>query len=157
LGIGAGQQIEIGGHPHSISGILSTGGPEDNQFVAPLAVAQQILGRSGAVRRIYVSALTKPEDAFARRDPKSLSPEMYDRWYCSPYAQSIAYQLQEAIPHSHAEQIRQVAQNEGTVLQRITGLMLLIAIAALVASALAVSAAMATAIFERRAEVGLMK
>ncbi len=82
---------------------------------------------------------------------------MWDRWYCSPYVQSIAYQLQEAIPHSHAEQIRQVAQNEGTVLSRIKGLMLLITLAALFASALAVSAAMATAIFERRREVGLMK
>src|SRR6202030_595494 len=79
------------------------------------------------------------------------------RWYCSPYAQSIAFQLQEAIPHSHAEQIRQIAQNEGTVLSRIQGLMLLVTLAALLASALAVSAAMATAIFERRAEVGLMK
>jgi putative ABC transport system permease protein len=104
-----------------------------------------------------VSALTKPEDALARRDPKSMNPELFDRWYCSPYVQSIAYQLQEAIPHSHAEQIRQVAQNEGAVLARIKGLMLLITFAALLASALAVSAAMATAIFERRAEVGLMK
>ncbi|MGC2184241.1 MAG: ABC transporter permease [Terriglobales bacterium] len=153
----AGQEIEIAGRPHRIAGILSTGGPEDNQIVAPLPLAQEILGKPGAVRRIYVSALTKPEDAFARRDPKSMSPEMYDRWYCSPYAQSIAFQLQEAIPHSHAEQIRQVAQNEGTVLSRIQGLMLLITLAALLASALAVSASMATAVAERRAEVGLMK
>jgi putative ABC transport system permease protein len=101
--------------------------------------------------------VTKPEDAFARRDPKTLSGAMYDRWYCSPYAQSIAYQLQEVIPFSHAEQIRQVEQTEGTVLSRIKGLMLLITLAALFASALAVSAAMATAIFERRHEVGLMK
>jgi len=43
------------------------------------------------------------------------------------------------------------------VLARIKGLMLLVTLAALFASALAVSAAMATAIFERRAEVGLMK
>lgn len=152
-----GQEIEITGHPHRVAGILSTGGPEDSQVVAPLSLAQQIVGKPGAVRRIYVSALTKPEDAFARRDPKSMSPEMYDRWYCSPYAQSIAFQLQEAIPHSHAEQIRQVAQNEGTVLSRIQGLMLLITLAALLASALAVSASMATAVVERRGEVGLMK
>lgn len=152
-----GQEIEIAGKPRRIAGVLSTGGPEDDQIVAPLTLAQQILGKAGAVRRIYVSAVTKPEDAFARRDPKSLSPEMYDRWYCSPYAQSIAFQLQEAIPHSHAEQIRQVAQNEGTVLSRIQGLMLLITLAALLASALAVSASMATAVIERRSEVGLMK
>ena len=157
LNLTFGQIVEIAGQPHPIVGILSTGGAEDNQVVAPLALAQQILGKPGAVRRVYVSAVTKPEDAFARRDPKSMSPEMYDRWYCSPYARSIAFQLQEAIPHSHAEQIRQVAQNEGTVLSRIKGLMLLITLAALLASALAVSASMATAVLERRSEVGLMK
>ena len=152
-----GDTINVNGRPLTISGILSTGAVEDDQIVAPLAVAQQILGKPGAVRRVYVSAMTKPQDALAIRDPKTMSPEVYDRWYCSPYVQSIAYQLQEAIPHSHAEQIRQVAQNEGTVLSRIKGLMLLVTLAALFASALAVSAAMATAIFERRVEVGLMK
>jgi putative ABC transport system permease protein len=157
LGQTQGEEIEVAGQPRRVAGILSTGGAEDDQIVAPLALAQQILGKPGAVRRIYVSAVTKPEDEFARRDPKSLSPAMYDRWYCSPYAQSIAFQLQEAIPHSHAEQIRQVAQNEGTVLSRIQGLMLLITLAALLASALAVSASMATAVIERRSEVGLMK
>jgi putative ABC transport system permease protein len=157
LGEHAGDTIEIGGQAHHVAGVLSTGAAEDEQVVAPLHVAQQILGKPDAVRRVYVSALTKPEDALARRDPKSMSGEVWDRWYCSPYAQSIAYQLQEAIPHSRTEQIRQVAQNEGTVLSRIKGLMLLITLAALFASALAVSAAMATAIFERRREVGLMK
>jgi len=157
LGVKTGQQIAIAGQLHQIAGILSTGGTEDSQIVAPLALAQQILGKPGAVRRLYVSAMTKPEDALARRDPKTMNPEMFDRWYCSPYVESIAYQLQEVVPHSHAEQIRQVAQNEGTVLSRIKGLMLLITLAALLASALAVSAAMATAIFERRQEVGLMK
>jgi putative ABC transport system permease protein len=152
-----GDTLEVSGRPLTISGILSTGAAEDDQIVAPLALAQEILGKPGAVRRVYVSALTKPQDALAVRDPKTMTPEVYDRWYCSPYVQSIAYQLQEVIPHSHAQQIRQVAQNEGTVLSRIKGLMLLVTLAALFASALAVSAAMATAIFERRREVGLMK
>jgi putative ABC transport system permease protein len=149
--------LDVSGRQLTISGILSTGGAEDDQIVAPLALAQQILGKPGAVRRVYVSALTKPQDALAIRDPKTMTPEVYDRWYCSPYVQSIAFQLQEVIPHSHAEQIRQVAQNEGTVLSRIKGLMLLVTLAALFASALAVSAAMATAIYERRVEIGLMK
>jgi putative ABC transport system permease protein len=157
LGKRPGQTIDVAGHQLTVSGILSTGGVEDDQIVAPLAVAQEILGKPGAVRRIFVSAMTKPPDALSARDPKTMTPEVYDRWYCSPYVESIAYQLQEVIPHSHAEQIRQVAQNEGTVLSRIKGLMLLITFAALFASALAVSAAMATAIYERRVEVGLMK
>lgn len=162
-GTHVGDTIEVAGRRLKVSGILSAGPAENQQIVAPLHVAQEIAGRPGAVRRVMVSALTKPEDDLARRaalsaDPqKSLSPELYDRWYCSPYVNSIAFQLTEAIPHSRAEQIRQVAQNEGAVLGRIKGLMLLVTLAALVASALAVSAAMATAIFERRHEVGLMK
>jgi putative ABC transport system permease protein len=153
----AGDDVTLSGRRVRVSGILSTGGGEDDEVISPIALAQEILGKPGAVRRVYVSALTKPEDAFARRDPRSMSGAIYDRWYCSPYPQSIAFQLQEAIPHSHAEQIRQVAQNEGAVLTRIEGLIFLVTLAALFASALAVSAAMATAIFERRAEVGLMK
>ena len=157
LGVSAGNEVELDGGLFQVDGILSTGGEEDDQIVAPLSVAQGILGRPGAVRRVYVSALTKPEDAFGRRDPKSMSGAVYDRWYCTPYPAAIALQLTEVIPHSHAEQIRQVSQNEGAVLTRIEGLIFLITLAALAASALAVSAAMATAIFERRAEVGLMK
>jgi len=151
------QQVAINGRPHRVSGVLSTGGAEDDQIVASLSLAQGLAGKPGAMRKVFVSAVTKPEDAFARRHPDSLSPADRDRWYCSPYPQSIALQLTEAIPHSHAEQIRQVAQNEGNVLSRIKGLMLLITLAALFTSGLAVSAAMATAMFERRTEVGLMK
>lgn len=140
-----------------ISGILTTGGAEDDAIVAPLHLVQKVLGRPGAVRRVAVSALTKPEDAFARRDPKSLSPEMYDRWYCSPYANAIALQIHEALPNVQVEQVRQVEQNQGKVLSRISGLMLLLTIAALLATALAVSSVMAGTVIERRQEVGLMK
>ena len=157
LGETPGKTLTVSGRELNVSGILSTGGAEDNQIVGPLSLAQQILGKPDVVRRVYVSALTKPEDAFARRDPKSLSGAIYDRWYCTPYPQAIALQLTEAVSHSNAAQIRQVSQNEGAVLTRIEGLIFLITLAALLASALAVSAAMATTIFERRAEVGLMK
>jgi putative ABC transport system permease protein len=150
-------QIQISGTTYPVTGIVSTGGAEDEQIIAPLSLAQTMAKQPGAVGKIFVSAVTKPEDAFARRNPDSLTQADRDRWYCSPYPQSIAYQLQEVIPHSHAEQIRQVAQNEGNVLSRIEGLMLLITLAALFTSGLAVSAAMATAMFERRQEIGLMK
>ncbi len=152
-----GSLIVLSGTSHQIRGVLSTGGDEDDQIVAPLSVAQSLAGQPGKLRTVYVSALLKPEDTFARRNPDTLSPAERDRWYCTPYPQSIALQLHEVIPHSRAEQIRRVAQNEGNILTRIQGLMLLITIAALFTSGLAVSAAMATAMFERRTEVGLMK
>jgi putative ABC transport system permease protein len=140
-----------------ISGILNTGDAEDRAIVAPLSLVQQITGRPDAVRRLYVSAITKPEDALARRNPKTMSPVMYDRWYCSPYANSIALQIHETLPYAHAEQIRRVAQNEGVVLSRIMGLMWLVTLAALLAAVLAVSAAMMNTLMARRREIGLMK
>jgi putative ABC transport system permease protein len=152
-----GQLLALSGIGVRVSGILTTGGPEDTAIVAPLSLAQKLAHAPDAIDKIYVSALTKPEDAFARRDPDRMTPADRDRWYCSPYANSIAYQLQEVFPGARAEQIRQAAQNEGTVLSHISGMMLLIALASLIAAALAVSAAMATTIFERRQEVGLMK
>jgi putative ABC transport system permease protein len=119
--------------------------------------AQTYVGAIDSVRRVEVSARTKPEDAFARRDPETLSPQDHEIWYCRPYANSIAYQIREAIPGAQAEQVRRVEQSEGNVLNRISGLMWLISAAALLAAGFAVSAAMATAILERRAEIGLMR
>ena len=137
-----------------VTGIASTGDEADNQILLPLAIAQSIANKPDAISRVEISARTKPEDAFARRDPDTLSPKDHDRWYCSPYANSIAYQIREAIPGAAAEQVRQVEQSEGTILSRISGLMWLISAAALLAAGFAVSAAMATAILERRGEEG---
>jgi putative ABC transport system permease protein len=141
----------------AIRGILSTGDVEERAIVAPLALVQQLVGRPDGVRRLYVRAITKPEDALARRNPKTMSPAMYDRWYCSPYTNSIAFQIQETLPYAHAEQIRRVAQSEGVVLSRIMGLMWLVTVAALLAAVLAVSAAMMNTLMARRREIGLMK
>ncbi len=55
----SGDQIMVSDRQLHVSGILSTGGSEDDQIVAPIALAQEILGKPGAVRRVYVSALTK--------------------------------------------------------------------------------------------------
>ena len=156
-GLRPGEAIEIQGKAYRVSGLVRTGGLEDRELIAPLPLAQAMAGVGGAVRKVFVSAVTKPQDAFARRNPDSLSPAERDRWFCSAYPQSIAYYLEQSIARSHAEPIRQVEENQGRVLKRIEGLMLLVTLAALVSSAIAVAAAMATAMFERRGEVGLMK
>jgi putative ABC transport system permease protein len=149
--------LEINGKTVHITGVVSTGDDSENQLLLPLATAQSLAGMPDAVRRVEVSARTKPEDAFARVDPDSLSPQQREIWYCRPYANSIAYQIREAIPGAQAEQVRRVEQSEGNVLKRISGLMWLISAAALLAAGFAVSAAMATAILERRGEIGLMR
>jgi len=140
-----------------VSGLMDSGDGTSNKLLMPLSVAQSLLGLPDAISRVEVSARTKPEDAFARVNPDSLSPQQREIWYCRPYANSIAYQIREAIPGADAQQLRRVEQSEGNVLSRISGLMWLVSAAALLAAGFAVSAAMATAVLERRSEIGLMR
>jgi putative ABC transport system permease protein len=166
LGLKVGDRFRMQGAPNDagpvwsvaeVVGVVTTGDETDNEILLPLQDAQRFVGVKDAVRRVEVSARTMPEDAFARVDPDSLSPQQHEIWYCRPYANSIAYQIREAIPGAQAEQVRRVEQSEGNVLKRISGLMWLISAAALLAAGFAVSAAMATAILERRGEIGLMR
>jgi putative ABC transport system permease protein len=140
-----------------VVGLLSTGGPEENAVVAPLAVAQGLAETPGKYRRLYVSALTKPEDAFARKDPKSMTPAEFDRWYCTPYISAIALQISEELKGTDVRVIRRVAEGEGTILTRVRTLLWLVTFAALLAAALAVGASAAASVIERRTEIGLMK
>ena len=140
-----------------VRGILETGGPEDNQVLAPLASVQRWAGLEGKVRRIEISALTKPEDAFARSDVSRLTGEEFDRWYCTPYVSSIAYQIQQAIPEAQAKPVYHVAETEGRIMNRVGVLMALLVVAALVAAGLAVASMMLATVLERRAEIGLFK
>ena len=140
-----------------IVGILDTGGTEDSAVVAPLSVAQKISGKAGEYRTLYVSALTKPEDEFGRRDPNSLAPADYERWYCSPYISSIALQIKQVLPGADVRVIRRVAEGEGAILTRVRTLLWLVTFAALLAAALAVGASAAASVIERRNEIALMK
>jgi putative ABC transport system permease protein len=104
-----------------------------------------------------VSALTKPADALANRDPKSLTPTEYDRWFCSPYISSISYQIRQVIPGVDVRAIRKVADSEGKILSHVSTLLWIVTLAALIAAALAVAATSATTVIERRGEIGIMK
>jgi len=160
-GIKPGDTLHINAADRSIAltviGILSAGGPEDDAIVAPLQIAQQLANKPGQYRRLYVSALTKPEDDFARRNPSTMSTADLERWSCSPYASSIAYQIKQVLPGVDAHVIRRVAEGEGSILTRVRTLLWLASFAALLAAALAVGASSAASVIERRSEIGLMK
>ena len=143
--------------PVSIVGVLSTGEAADDAIVVSLRMAQALAYKQGLYRYLYVSALTKPEDAFAKRDPKSFSPAEYDRWFCTPYISSIAFQIQQELPGTDVRVIRRVADGEGQILTRVQMLLWLVTGAALLAAALAVGASSAASVIERRTEIGLMK
>jgi putative ABC transport system permease protein len=142
----------------TVTGILSTGASEDQAVVMSLDDLRPLVQLNDPVyRRLYVSALTKPENSFARKDPKTMTAEEYDRWYCSPYISSIALQVSEVLKGTEVRVIRRVADGEGQILSRVRLLLWLVTIAALLASALAVGASAAASVLERRTEIGLMK
>jgi putative ABC transport system permease protein len=163
FGVKAGDVLNVhandqtGWNALKVVGLISTGGPEENAVVAPLAVAQGLAETPGKYRRLYVSALTKPEDAFGRKDPKTMTPAEFDRWYCSPYISSIALQISQELKGTDVRVIRRVAEGEGTILTRVRTLLWLVTFAALLAAALAVGASAAASVIERRTEIGLMK
>ena len=143
--------------PLTITGIASTGGAEDNTILVPLSIAQSISGHPGEYRQLLISALTKPADALAARDPSTLTAAEYDKWYCSPYISSISYQIEQVVPNTDVRAIRKIAETEGRVLSRISALLWIVTIAALIAAGLAVAATSAATVLERRAEIGIMK
>ncbi|MEE3664584.1 ABC transporter permease [Brenneria sp. g21c3] len=146
--------------PARVSGILTSGGDEENRLVMPLAVVQHLLGLEGKIQAIRVSALTVPENDLSRRARENLdalNAEEYDLWYCTAYVSSIAHQLEEAISGSVVRPIWQVAASEGVVIDKIQLLLAVVTFAALVAAAMGIASLMTSTIMERAREIGLMK
>jgi putative ABC transport system permease protein len=147
-----------------VTGIVTTGDAEDSSILVPLSVAQKISAHPGQFRQLFVSALTKPADALADKGERAetdksvqLSPAEYDRWFCSPYISSISYQIRTVMPGTDVRAIRRVADTEGRILSRVSTLLWIVTLAALIAAALGVAATSATTVLERRAEIGVMK
>ena len=143
--------------PLQVKGVLTTGAAEDDQIIVSLATAQSLAGLPDKTRKVEVGALIKPADEFSRRDPSAMTPEEYDRWYCSPYISSLIHQIGEVLPGATARQVRQVAETQGDVLGKLNFLMGMLALLALVAAALSISSLASLAVVERRQEIGLMK
>lgn len=144
----------------SIVGIIDAGGDDDTAIFASLKTIQKLLGLEGKFSRAEVSALTVPENELAKRaadNPSYLSEKDYETWYCTAYASAIAFQIEEAIDASEAKAIRQIAQSEGVILNKIKIMMIVISVAAIASSALGISSLMTSKITERGKEIALMK
>lgn len=159
-----GDSLQITGNETSknfvVRGIFNSGGEDDNTIYTTLHNAQVLSGLSGKVSKIEVSALTTPDNDLARKaaqDPNSLTISEYEVWYCTAYVSSISYQLQEVLTDSVAKPNRQVAESEGTILNKTELLMLLICILSSFASALGISNLITASVIERNQEIGLIK
>jgi putative ABC transport system permease protein len=159
-GITVGDTITLGGKQLPVEAVFDSGEDADSAVVVPLALAQEMLGLPGKVSWVEVSALTTPDNELserAARDPKSLSATDWETWYCTAYVSSIAYQIEEVLPDSVARAVRQVAAAEGTILDKTSTLMLLVAIIAMIGAALGIANLISAMVGERAAEIGLRK
>ena len=163
-GIRAGDTLHLTGTAGdvtlTVAGIYDAGGDEDDQLYVPLNTAQALGGLDGKVDSIEVSALTTPDNELAERaakDPSSLTVAQYEIWYCTAYASSICYQIQEVITDSVASPVRQVADSEGAILEKTQLLMVLITILSLIGAALGICNLVTASVMERSSEIGLMK
>jgi putative ABC transport system permease protein len=153
-------QKTMSAHTFTIVGILETGSVEDRSIVVPLSVVQKLAQLPDQIHSLSVSALSVPEDQLsrkARRNPEALDSAEYDRWYCTAYVSSISHQIEEVISNASVRPVWQVVEGEGAIVNKIQLLMLVITLAAFIASTLGISSLMSSTIMERSKEIGLMK
>ena len=144
----------------TVVGTVSTGGEEDDRLYAPLGLVQNVAGQRGLVSRVLISALLAPEDrlyARALQGKEKLPRREYEIYICRAYPLPVARDFAEAVPGSEGRPLLRTADAEGRIVDGMRWLTVFVAAAVIVSSILAVLAAVATSIVERRREVGLVK
>ncbi|PLS27584.1 ABC transporter permease [Bifidobacterium anseris] len=146
--------------PLTVVGVYTAKDSDDDAIYTSTMNVQTVADSPGKIGQIEIKALTTPENELARRaskNPAMLSQEEWETWYCTAYASSIAYQLEEAIPGSVARQVRQVSALQGDVMTKTRAVMIVMTALCLIAAAIAVANLMAAAIGERSGELALLK
>ena len=119
---------------YSISGIVTTGGPEDGQIMMPLAAAQDLSSLNGKLSAVAISVLGRESSV-----------------------ESFARQVDSRIPSARADLVRQISENEGRVLGKLRLTMLLVTLLILIAASLSVATTLTALVIDRQKEIGTMK
>ena len=144
----------------SVVGILKGASDEAHKLIGSLKLAGDLSGHAGSYTKAEVSAMTIPENDLslkARRNLDNLDSAEYDKWYCSAYAGSIAFQIEENLPNVSAKASLQVSDAESNIVKKIQSLMGIVSIIALVVSAIGITSLMTSEIYRRKKEIGLLK
>ncbi|MDR0408036.1 MAG: ABC transporter permease [Campylobacteraceae bacterium] len=152
--------ITVNERTFNIEGIVYGSENADNKIIMPLSVANELLDKSGKISWIEVSALTIPEDDLsmkARRNIDALNTIEHDKWYCSAYVGSIAYQIEEEYKDASAKALMKTSEGESQIVKKIQSLMGIVSILALIAASIGISSLMASEIHRRKKEIGLLK
>jgi len=118
----------------TVKGIAETGQAEDEQIFVNLSLAGKILGLEGKGNHAMLSIVTEGMDI-----------------------DGLAVDMKGRIPGIDAKPIRKVSYSEGRILEKIKGLMALVALIILTVTTLCVMTTLIAIVSERTREIGLMK
>lgn len=143
-----------------LSGIVHSGGAEEEQLIAPLNSVQELTNSSGKFKQLLVSALVTPQNQLYQkyqRNPSTLTPQEFERFSCTPYVTSVAQDIAKVFNGAESRIVRRVSQSEEKISHKMNWLMFLVTLAALIASSLTMTSTTTAMILERRKELALMK
>lgn len=135
FGIEMGDQLKVNGEDFTVVGLLARTGSQDDQLlIAPLAVAQETLGKEGQVSMVEVAALCHdcPVD-------------------------DMVMQLQEVLPETDVQAVQQVVKTRMHALGQFRLFAWGVAVTVVVIGALLVFVTMMGAISERTREIGIFR
>ncbi len=142
-----------------IAGRLETGSYWDDYIFLEMCTTRDLLGRD-VVDKILVSALIKPKDELALRveqyGEKTLSDAEFEKWYCSPYTSSIAYTIQEVLPHTDVRILRRVTEVQEGIIRASTGVFLALFVLTLVGAVTAIFSAEKMYVTSHMQDIGIM-
>lgn len=162
LGLKVGQIIDLGDGKikAKVTGILHGAEDYDFKLVSSLKLAQKLSNKPNLYDKAEVSAMTIPESDLsvkARRDLSSLDAIEHDKWYCSAYVGSIAYQISESLANASAKAVLSVSEAQSAITKKIQSLMAVVSIISLIISSICITSLMSSEIYRRKKEIGLLK
>ena len=119
---------------YRVSGIVRTGGNEENFVFVSLPDMQSMKERPGELSLAQVSVVAG-QDELTRAEEK----------------------IRADVPGVEPQLVKQIAQSEGTVLGKLQALVLIVTVVVLVLTLICVSTTMMAIVTERRREIGLKK
>jgi putative ABC transport system permease protein len=146
--------------PLRVVGTVRSGGAEDQQAFGMLSTVQTIAGHPGEFKQLLVSAVVNPTNELYfrfQKNPRSLSPKEFERYSCTPYLSSVSKDIAKVFTGGEASIVRQVSMTEEKVVKKVNWLMILVTLAALIASSLTMTSTTAALVMQRRKELALMK
>lgn len=142
-----------------VAGTIKTGSYWDDYIFMEVDRLSDITGEA-KVDEILVSALIKPKDKLAFRveqyGEESLNKDEFEKWYCSPYPNTVAYTIEEVIPNGQVNILRRITEVQEGIIQASAGVFFALFILTLAAAFTAILSAEKMYVASHLKDFGIM-